>query len=105
MFFAYRIRMISTSWPVTLVSWAGSLLQLVFSVVITVVSPSVSVAEFTIKYGWVVQALLIVNLVVDIINTSALTFYLNRGRTGFKGYVFCISHCDFPPDLRPSGAI
>ncbi|KAJ7234415.1 hypothetical protein C8J57DRAFT_1479939 [Mycena rebaudengoi] len=85
MFFAYRIRMISTSWPVTLVSWAGSLLQLVFSVVITVVSPSVSVAEFTIKYGWVVQALLIVNLVVDIINTSALTFYLNRGRTGFKG--------------------
>ncbi|KAJ7146032.1 hypothetical protein C8R44DRAFT_863849 [Mycena epipterygia] len=85
MFFAYRIRMFANSWPVTLVSWLGSLLQLSCTLGVTILSGEVSVAEFGVRYGWIVESLLIINLIVDIINTSALSYYLNRGRTGFKG--------------------
>lgn len=87
MFFAYRIQTFSKSWPVTLVSWLGSLLQLACTIGVTVLSGEVSVAEFGVRYGWIVESLLIINLIVDIINTSALSYYLNRGRTGFKGFV------------------
>ncbi|KAJ7134455.1 hypothetical protein C8R44DRAFT_770513 [Mycena epipterygia] len=84
MFFAYRIRMFSDSWPVTLVAWLGSLLQLACTIGVTILSGQVSVAEFGARYGWIVEALLIINFIVDTINTSALTYYLQRGRTGFK---------------------
>jgi len=85
MFFAYRIRMFANSWPITLVSWLGSLLQLSCTLGVTILSGEVSVAEFGVRYGWIVESLLIINLIVDIINTSALSYFLNRGRTGFKG--------------------
>ncbi|KAJ7132477.1 hypothetical protein C8R44DRAFT_774091 [Mycena epipterygia] len=63
MFFAYRIQQFSKMWAITLVSWLGS---------------------FAIKFGWMITASLSINLIVDIINTAALSFYLQRGRTGFK---------------------
>ncbi|KAJ7626271.1 hypothetical protein DFH06DRAFT_1228419 [Mycena polygramma] len=85
MFFAFRIHMFSHMWHITLVSWLGSLLQLACTIGVTVLSGRVSVAQFGVQYGWLVESILIINLIVDIVNTSALTYYLNRGRTGFKG--------------------
>lgn len=88
MFFAYRIRQFSKMWIITLVSWLGSLLQLAATLGITILSPRYSIAVFAVKFGWMITASLSINLIVDIINTGALSFYLQRGRTGFKQYVF-----------------
>ncbi|KAJ7983001.1 hypothetical protein DFH06DRAFT_978485 [Mycena polygramma] len=82
MYFAYRIRSFSKSWPITLVSWLGSLLQLASGMGITIVSGRVSLAEFGVRFDWLVEAILSINLVVDLINTSGLIYYLQRERTG-----------------------
>ncbi|KAJ7223129.1 hypothetical protein GGX14DRAFT_557703 [Mycena pura] len=84
MFFAYRIRMFSQSWLITSISWSGSVLGLVGTLGITVLSSTRTVAEFGANYGWLVEGLLSVLLAVDVINTAALSYYLNKGRTGFK---------------------
>ncbi|KAJ6465914.1 hypothetical protein C8R47DRAFT_991226, partial [Mycena vitilis] len=82
MYFAYRIRSFSKSWPITLVSWLGSLLQLASGMGITIVSGRVSLAEFGVRFDWLVEAILSINLIVDLINTSGLIYYLQRERTG-----------------------
>ncbi|KAJ6579512.1 hypothetical protein DFH09DRAFT_913071 [Mycena vulgaris] len=84
MFFAYRIRLFSKSWPVTLASWLGTMLQMAGTLSVTAISPHVSLAEFAARFDWIVEGTLISNLIVDIINTAGLTYYLNLERTGFK---------------------
>ncbi|KAJ7223130.1 hypothetical protein GGX14DRAFT_426920 [Mycena pura] len=84
MFFAYRIRLFSKSWFITSISWFGSVLGLAATLGITILSSTRTVAEFGANYGWLIEGLLSVLLAVDVINTAALSYYLNKGRTGFK---------------------
>ncbi|KAJ7112915.1 hypothetical protein C8R44DRAFT_233603 [Mycena epipterygia] len=84
MFFAYRVRMFSNSWAITSVVWVGSLFQLACTLSITILTPRFSIAEFALRFGWLFEAALATNLIVDVINTGALSYYLSRGRTGFK---------------------
>ncbi|KAJ7112918.1 hypothetical protein C8R44DRAFT_233885 [Mycena epipterygia] len=69
---------------VTLISWLGSLLQLAANVGVTIISGEFSLAEFGARFNWIVEATLIINLAVDVINTAGLSYYLNRERTGVE---------------------
>jgi len=83
-FFAHRIHALSGNWWITIISWMGSLLGFAATTAITVCSLSVTVTEFNEKYRWLTTTGLCLLLFVDVVNTTALCFYLRMGRTGFS---------------------
>ncbi|KAJ7154759.1 hypothetical protein C8R46DRAFT_1297434 [Mycena filopes] len=85
MYFAHRIRSFTHSWPITLVSWLGSLLQLSALTAIMVIAGKTTLADFMARFTWLVDVALSINLIIDIINTCGLSYYLYRERSGFKG--------------------
>ncbi|KAJ7154769.1 hypothetical protein C8R46DRAFT_443452 [Mycena filopes] len=84
MYFAYRIRLFTHSWPITLVAWTGSLLAFAAQVAIMVLAGRTDVPDFVARFDWLVDATLCINLIVDTINTCGMTYYLHRERTGFR---------------------
>ncbi|KAF7968444.1 hypothetical protein HWV62_30567 [Athelia sp. TMB] len=83
-FFAHRIYVLSRRWYITFLSWALSLIACTATLAITILSFKLSIAEFAIKYIWLVKASLALLLVVDVLNTTALCYYLRSERTGYS---------------------
>ncbi|TDL18471.1 hypothetical protein BD410DRAFT_793171 [Rickenella mellea] len=82
-YFAYRVLIVSGKWPISLISWTGSLLQCTGTFAVTALGFLTTLEQFAEKYGWLVKGVLVLDVIVDIINTTALCYYLSKGRTGF----------------------
>ncbi|KAI5121772.1 hypothetical protein M0805_009583 [Coniferiporia weirii] len=83
-FFAYRIRIMSQRWEITLVCWTLSLMQYLTSLIdIAKWFKLGNFIEFDHKpWGWTVAAVLGVTMANDIIIAASLSYHLYRNRSG-----------------------
>ncbi|KAF7964444.1 hypothetical protein HWV62_7670, partial [Athelia sp. TMB] len=81
-FFAHRIYALSHRWPLTLLSWAGSLCVLGMDVAVMALAQTEALRAFDARYGPLVTAVLATQLSVDLVNTGALCYLLRIERTG-----------------------
>lgn len=83
-FFAHRIYILSGRWPLTIVSWIGSLCQVATNFAIAVVSQTVSVTSFAQDFSWITTTTLVLLVAVDLLNTVALCWLLRLQQTGVR---------------------
>ncbi|KAF7986670.1 hypothetical protein HWV62_26520 [Athelia sp. TMB] len=83
-FFAHRIYVLSGKWPITIVSWIGSLCNVATNFAISVISQTVSVTAFAQDFAWITTTTLVLLLAVDTLNTTALCWYLRVEKTGVR---------------------
>ena len=83
-FFAHRVYVLSGKWPITIVSWIGSLCEVATNFAISVISQTVSVTAFAQDFAWITTTTLVLLLAVDTLNTTALCWYLRVEKTGVR---------------------
>jgi len=84
-FFAYRIHVLAQSWYITIISWAFSLFRVGISLGIAIQSHiMVDLFPFITEFLWLVILSLAVVCAVDILNTSALCYYLWSNKTDIE---------------------
>jgi hypothetical protein len=87
-FFAWRIHIISGRWIVSLVSWTGCIGRVAITLAICILSAQeAQLPSYQAKYPWTIVTSLGLAMVIDILNTSSLCYYLHKLRSGVKGQV------------------
>ncbi|KAF8531995.1 hypothetical protein JB92DRAFT_2846017 [Gautieria morchelliformis] len=84
-FFAYRVHILSGHLLIPTIAWFGAVFRAVCTIVLCIKPFTVAnIPEFVARYLWLVVTPMTINVAVDILNTSALCFYLIRGRSEFR---------------------
>lgn len=90
MFFAYRIFLFSRKYIILVTAWLASIVRLVWAIICSVyVSKAGSIAQFSNKYGWILDVLLGMHVVVDTLIAAATFTTLSQKRTKFGMSVAC----------------
>ncbi|GJJ15409.1 hypothetical protein Clacol_009685 [Clathrus columnatus] len=82
-FFAHRIRVISGSWIMPMITWFGALLRVAFGFTLGIMALTRGeqpVQIYVQDYKWIIDTLLSINVFVDLLNTAGSCFYLLRYR-------------------------
>lgn len=85
-FFAHRIYVLSRRWPLTIISWIGSLAVVITDTSVMAIAQATQydLATFESKYRWAIITGLVLQLFVDLVNTTSLCVLLRVERTGFQ---------------------
>lgn len=93
MFFAYRIFLFSHRSFIPVLSWVLSIIRLGWAIVCAVyLSRAGSMSVFSDKYGWVLDALLGLHVVVDTLIAACRFSTLSGRKTDFGTCVFVFLH-------------
>jgi len=85
-YFAHRIYILSGSPLLPIISWLGSALQVALTLAIAIIGSRMTLKEFADGYTWIITSVLAVVMVVDILNTGGLLYFLviERSRNRVK---------------------
>ncbi|KAF8587693.1 hypothetical protein K439DRAFT_1337297 [Ramaria rubella] len=84
-FFAYRVRVLSGHTIIPIIAWTGSILRCSFGTTAGgLLLRAKTIPQFFAKYQWLATTPFVLNVVVDVLNTCSLCFYLFRARSGSK---------------------
>jgi len=84
-FFAYRVRVLSGRMIIPVLAWGGSILRCFLGTTAGgLLLKTKSIQLFFAKYQWLVTTPFVLNVVVDVLNTCSLCFYLLRRRSASK---------------------
>jgi len=73
--------MVSGNIILPVLSWTGSALQLAALISIAVIGASMSLAEFAERFSWIITTSLVLIVIVDILNTGGLCYFLFTERS------------------------
>ena len=91
-YYAYRIWVLSRWHYISFISWGGSVLEILGSIGITTALQKFGPIEFTAHWKWIAIATIALDVFIDTVNTTALSFFLYTHRTGFKQCVTVFDH-------------
>lgn len=83
-YYAYRIWVLSRWHYISIISWGGSVLEILGSIGITTALQKFGPIEFTAHWKWIAIATIGLDVFIDTVNTVALSLFLYTHRTGFK---------------------
>ncbi|KAJ7591793.1 hypothetical protein C8J56DRAFT_1046125 [Mycena floridula] len=85
-FFAWRVRVISGRWLVSVIAWIGALIRAAAAVAISVLlAEEGTLYQFEAKYHYFLVLLLSLSGAIDMLITCSIWYYLHTMRTGFTG--------------------
>ncbi|KAJ7578232.1 hypothetical protein C8J56DRAFT_969458 [Mycena floridula] len=92
-FYAWRVRVISGRWLVSVIAWIGSFCRTVLSLTIAVLMHKEGIiTQFKAKYPYCIPFSFSLSLTIDMLNTCSICYYLHRSRTEFKATNALIDH-------------
>ncbi|KAJ7575920.1 hypothetical protein C8J56DRAFT_1118448 [Mycena floridula] len=84
-FFAWRVHVISGRWFISILAWSGSLARVGVTLTICILTTQEgTISRFEKKYPSIIIISLSVAMVIDLLNTCSICYYLHTMRTGFK---------------------
>ncbi|KAJ7591792.1 hypothetical protein C8J56DRAFT_781279 [Mycena floridula] len=84
-FYAWRVRVISGRWLVSVISWIGISAKAILTLIIVILLHKEGpFSPVKAKYPYFIPLLFSLSMAIDILNTCSICFYLHRSRTGFK---------------------
>jgi len=84
-FFAYRVKVLSGRMIIPIIAWSGSVLRCALGTTAGgLLITSKTIPVFFARYQWLATTPFVLNVVVDILNTSSLCYYLLRRRSSSK---------------------
>jgi hypothetical protein len=75
-YFAHRIYILSGHLLLPIISWLGSALQVALTLSIAIIGSRMTLREFASRFEWIVTTSLVAIMVVDILNTGGLCYFL-----------------------------
>ena len=92
-YYAYRIWVLSRWHYISIISWGGSVLEILGSIGVTTALQKLGPIELTAHWKWIAITTIALDVFIDTVNTAALSFFLYTHRTGFKQ---CVTTFDLP---------
>jgi hypothetical protein len=84
-FFAWRIRVLSGHLIIPIISWTGAIIHFGFGIALAVaIMRCDTLSIFLFRYEWLVTTQFTLDVVLDMLNTISLCYYLTRRRSAFK---------------------
>ncbi|KAH9943604.1 hypothetical protein B0H21DRAFT_709948 [Amylocystis lapponica] len=78
-FFSWRIYVISGHYPVSIILWAGSTLRVAITLTVSILGfKAKTISDFEARWGWTILLSFSVAMAVDLLNASALCYFLWR---------------------------
>ncbi|KAH9943618.1 hypothetical protein B0H21DRAFT_488966 [Amylocystis lapponica] len=78
-FFSWRIHVISGHYPVSIISWAGSTFRVAITLTICILDfKAKTISDYETRWGWTIPLSFSVAMAVDLLNASALCYFLWR---------------------------
>ncbi|KAH9943611.1 hypothetical protein B0H21DRAFT_488388 [Amylocystis lapponica] len=78
-FFSWRIYVISGHYPVSIISWAGSTFRVAITLTVCILGfKAKTISNYEARWGWTIILSFSVSMAVDLLNASALCYFLWR---------------------------
>lgn len=81
-YYAYRVYILSGRLYISMISWSVSLLEIGGSLTVTVLLQQYGPVIYGQRFVWLSTATIACDVFIDVLNTTALCYWLHRLRSG-----------------------